>query len=50
VAWTAAQYPYILEPGVTVEEAAATDAVLVAVLVSLAVGAVLLVPSLSGCT
>lgn len=46
VAWAAAQYPYLLEEGVTIEEAAATDAVLSAVLVSLAVGAVFLVPSL----
>ncbi|MGY1712538.1 cytochrome d ubiquinol oxidase subunit II [Geodermatophilus sp. SYSU D00758] len=46
VAWAAGQYPNILEPGVTVEEAAATDEVLLAVLISLAVGAVLLVPSL----
>jgi cytochrome d ubiquinol oxidase subunit II len=46
VAWAAAQYPYVLEPGVTLEDAAASEAVLVAVLVSLAVGALLLVPSL----
>jgi cytochrome d ubiquinol oxidase subunit II len=46
IAWAAAQYPYILEPGITVEDAAASDAVLVAVLISLGVGAVLLVPSL----
>jgi cytochrome d ubiquinol oxidase subunit II len=46
IAWAAAQYPYILEPGITVEDAAATDAVLAAVLISLAVGAVLVVPSL----
>ncbi len=46
VAWAAAQHPYVQQPGVTVAEAAASEAVLVAVLVSLAVGAVLLVPSL----
>jgi cytochrome d ubiquinol oxidase subunit II len=46
VAWAAAQYPYLLQEGVTIEEAAATDAVLGAVLISLAVGAVFLVPSL----
>lgn len=46
VAWAWAQYPYVLERGVTIEEAAAGDAVLQAVLVSLGVGAVLLVPSL----
>ncbi|KAE8764435.1 cytochrome d ubiquinol oxidase subunit II [Georgenia thermotolerans] len=46
VAWAAAQYPHLLQANVTVQQAAATDAVLGAVLVSLAVGAVLLVPSL----
>lgn len=45
-AWAAAQYPYILQPGVTIAEAAAGEAVLAAVLASLAVGAALLVPSL----
>ncbi|MUL41973.1 cytochrome d ubiquinol oxidase subunit II [Streptomonospora sp. PA3] len=43
--WGAAQYPRLL-PGVTLREAAATDAVLGAALGALAVGAVLLVPSL----
>ncbi|RCW46304.1 cytochrome bd-I ubiquinol oxidase subunit 2 apoprotein [Halopolyspora algeriensis] len=43
--WGVGQYPYLL-PGVTLEEAAATEAVLGATLVSLAVGAVLLIPSL----
>jgi cytochrome bd ubiquinol oxidase subunit II len=43
--WAAAQWPYLL-PGVTVADAAATPAVLTATLWSLAVGAVLLVPSL----
>ena len=43
--WAAAQWPYLL-PGVTVADAAATPAVLVAVLWSLAAGALLLVPSL----
>ncbi|MGY1634140.1 cytochrome d ubiquinol oxidase subunit II [Geodermatophilus sp. SYSU D01186] len=47
VAWAAAQYPYVLQPGVSVVDAAASEAVLVAVLISLAVGAVLLVPSLA---
>ncbi len=46
VAWAAAQYPHLLQANVTVSQAAATDAVLRAVLISLAVGAVLLVPSL----
>jgi cytochrome d ubiquinol oxidase subunit II len=44
-AWGAAQYPILL-PGVDLDEAAATDAVLSASLVSLAVGALLLLPSL----
>jgi cytochrome d ubiquinol oxidase subunit II len=47
IAWAAAQYPYVLQPGVTIAQAAAGDAVLIAVLTSLAVGAVLLVPSLT---
>jgi cytochrome bd ubiquinol oxidase subunit II len=44
-AWALAQRPQLL-PGLTVEEAAAGDATLVALLVSLAIGAVILVPSL----
>jgi cytochrome d ubiquinol oxidase subunit II len=44
-AWGAAQYPVLL-PGATVESAAATDAVLGASLGALAVGALLIVPSL----
>ena len=47
VAWAAAQYPHLLQADVTVSQAAATDSVLRAVLLSLAVGAVLLVPSLA---
>jgi cytochrome bd ubiquinol oxidase subunit II len=43
--WGAAQYPRLL-PGVTLKDAAATDAVLAATLGALAAGAVLLVPSL----
>ncbi len=43
--WGAAQYPQLL-PGVDLQQAAATDAVLGASLGALAVGAVLLVPSL----
>ncbi|MFJ8351390.1 cytochrome d ubiquinol oxidase subunit II [Streptomyces sp. NPDC094153] len=45
-AWGAAQYPAMLVGGTTVAQAAATSSVLTAVLVSLGVGAVLLVPSL----
>jgi cytochrome bd ubiquinol oxidase subunit II len=43
--WGLGQYPELL-PGLTVDEAAATDAVLSATLSALAVGALLLVPSL----
>jgi cytochrome d ubiquinol oxidase subunit II len=46
-AWALAQYPNLLSPGLTIASAAATRPVLVATLVSLAVGAVLLVPSLT---
>ncbi|MFF9125358.1 cytochrome d ubiquinol oxidase subunit II [Streptomyces sp. NPDC014889] len=45
-AWGAAQYPAMLVGGTTVRQAAAHPSVLTAVLVSLGVGAVLLVPSL----
>ncbi|GAA3665299.1 cytochrome d ubiquinol oxidase subunit II [Nonomuraea antimicrobica] len=43
--WGMGQYPTLL-PGLTLRQAAATDSVLAATLVSLAVGAVLLLPSL----
>ena len=43
--WALAQRPQLL-PGLTVEQAAAGDATIVALLVSIAVGAVILVPSL----
>ncbi|WP_106401040.1 cytochrome d ubiquinol oxidase subunit II [Actinocorallia populi] len=43
--WALGQYPRLL-PGVTVRDAAATDAVLAATLGSLAVGSLLLLPSL----
>jgi cytochrome d ubiquinol oxidase subunit II len=43
--WALAQRPQLL-PGLTVEQAAAGDATIVALLVSLAVGAVVLIPSL----
>lgn len=45
-AWAIAQYPYLLPPGISIEEAKASDGVLLATLGSLAVGAVLLVPSM----
>jgi cytochrome d ubiquinol oxidase subunit II len=44
--WALAQRPQIL-PGLTVEQAAAGDGTLVALLVSLAIGAVILIPSLT---
>jgi cytochrome d ubiquinol oxidase subunit II len=43
--WALAQRPQLL-PGLTVEQAAAGDTTLVALLVSLAIGAVILIPSL----
>jgi cytochrome d ubiquinol oxidase subunit II len=46
VGWAVAQYPYILVPEVTIEEAATGRATLQAMLLALASGAVLLVPSL----
>jgi cytochrome d ubiquinol oxidase subunit II len=44
--WALAQRPQLL-PGLTVEQAAAGDATLIALLVSLAIGAVILIPSLA---
>jgi cytochrome d ubiquinol oxidase subunit II len=46
VGWAVAQYPYILVPDVTIEEAATGRVTLQAMLVALAVGAVFLVPAL----
>jgi cytochrome d ubiquinol oxidase subunit II len=43
--WALAQRPQLL-PGLTVEQAAAGDATLVALLVSIAIGSVILIPSL----
>jgi cytochrome d ubiquinol oxidase subunit II len=45
--WAAGQYPYLLEPGLTIAQAASGRATMQAVLASLAVGSVLLVPSLA---
>ncbi|MET7455749.1 hypothetical protein ABZT03_28435 [Streptomyces sp. NPDC005574] len=45
-AWGAAQYPAMLVGTTTVTEAAATPAVLRAILVALGVGALVLIPSL----
>ena len=44
--WAAAQYPYMLEPGLRISDAAGAHATLVAILVVLGAGAVLLVPAL----
>jgi cytochrome bd ubiquinol oxidase subunit II len=44
--WGAGQYPYLLLPDLTVEEAAASTTTLVSLIVVIAVGAVVLVPSL----
>jgi cytochrome d ubiquinol oxidase subunit II len=44
--WGAAQYPAVLEPNVTVAASASTDSVLAPVLIVLAVGAAILIPSL----
>ena len=46
-AWAAAQYPNLLNPGLTISQGAANHTVLEAVLISLGAGAVLLVPSLA---
>ena len=46
-AWALAQYPQLLNPGLTISQAAATRAVLSATAISLGAGAVLLVPSLA---
>jgi cytochrome bd ubiquinol oxidase subunit II len=46
-AWAVAQYPHLLDPGLTISRAAANHAVVGAVLISLGAGAVVLVPSLT---
>jgi cytochrome d ubiquinol oxidase subunit II len=45
--WALAQYPYLLQPTLTVQDAAAGPATLHAMLISLVVGAALLIPSLA---
>jgi cytochrome bd ubiquinol oxidase subunit II len=47
VGWAVAQYPYVLVPEVTIEEAARGRATLVAMLVALVVGAMVLLPALT---
>ena len=44
--WAAGQYPYLLEPGFRISDAAGAHATLVAILVVLGAGAVLVVPAL----
>ena len=44
--WAAAQYPYMLEPGLRISDAAGAHATLVAILVVLGAGALVLVPAL----
>jgi cytochrome d ubiquinol oxidase subunit II len=46
-AWTVAKYPDLLQPDLTITDAAANRTVLDAVLLSLAAGAVILLPSLT---
>lgn len=46
IGWAAAQYPYVLLPYLTIDEAAGGRATLVAMLVALVVGGLVLVPSL----
>ena len=46
VGWVLAQKPYLLPPKLTLEQAAASDATLSAVVIAVAVGMVILVPSL----
>ncbi|MDG4823203.1 cytochrome d ubiquinol oxidase subunit II [Asanoa sp. WMMD1127] len=46
VGWAVAQRPYLLPTTVTIEDAAAGDTTMIALIVSLAVGAVVLFPSL----
>jgi cytochrome bd ubiquinol oxidase subunit II len=45
--WVAAQQPYMLPPELTVDEAAAGDATLTALLIAVVIGLVVLVPSLT---
>ncbi|MGW5049895.1 cytochrome d ubiquinol oxidase subunit II [Actinokineospora sp. NPDC004072] len=44
--WAMSQYPYILPPTLTVDQAATSDATLTALLIALAVGTLILVPAL----
>jgi cytochrome bd ubiquinol oxidase subunit II len=44
--WALAQEPYLLPPGLTVEEAAAPDATLIALLIATVIGMAILIPAL----
>jgi len=46
IGWAVGQYPYVLPPYLTIDQAAAARTTLVAVLVSLVVGGIILVPAL----
>jgi cytochrome bd ubiquinol oxidase subunit II len=46
IGWAAAQYPYVLPPALTIDQAARGTPTLVAMLVALVVGSVVLVPAL----
>ncbi|ONI82621.1 hypothetical protein ALI22I_42030 [Saccharothrix sp. ALI-22-I] len=46
VGWAVAQYPYVLLPGLTVEQAARGHSTLMALLIALVAGAVVLIPAL----
>ncbi|WP_233822392.1 cytochrome d ubiquinol oxidase subunit II [Saccharothrix sp. S26] len=46
VGWAVGQYPYVLLPGLTIEQAAQGRPTLTALLVALTVGAVVLIPAL----
>jgi cytochrome bd-type quinol oxidase subunit 2 len=46
IGWATAQFPYVLPPELTIEEAARGRATLIAMLVSLVIGSVILVPAL----
>jgi cytochrome d ubiquinol oxidase subunit II len=46
VGWALAQDPYVLPPELTLDEAAASDATLTALVISVGLGMILLVPAL----
>ena len=45
--WGLAQEPYLILPDLTIDQAAASDATITAVLIGFAVGALILIPSLA---